>query len=310
MTLFFYGSNSYAISRQVDSMIWAYMAKGGTDMGLARVEGASIKRNELLAHMTAAPFLSSSRLVIVEGVAGNKTVGADMAAILAKVPDTTVAVFVEPQVDQRTKAFKTLMGADRVVKFDHLTGPKLTQWIKGEVQKLGGTIDQEAIDELMRRTGDDQWRIAQEVNKLANYDSTITSAQVALLVSATVEQSIFGLVESITMGRTGAALEAYQNLLRQREPEIKILVMIQWQLRNLLLAKLSLNLAPAELAKAAGMSPYVAGKMMSLQGGKQEASITRAYLMSAECEYSIKAGLAKADVAIERLIYRASRMLG
>ncbi len=306
MTLFLFGPNGYAIRQQVRQMTSAFLAKNGSDIGLERVDGALIKTAELTSALTASPFLSNSRLVIVDGLAANKAVGDVLERVLAQVPDTTVAVFVEGQVDQRTKAYRALQQTDKVVKFDVITGPRLTSWVKAEVSRLGGTIDASAVHQLIERAGEDQWRLSGEINKLVNYDAIVTKESVQNLVQASIERTVFGLVEQMAAGNSRESLTSYHALIRQREPEMKILVMVQWQLRNLLLAKLAPDMTPNELARAAGMSPYVAGKMFATQGRLNESLLKEAYLEAARCEYDIKSGNRKSDVAVEQLIYRVA----
>jgi DNA polymerase III delta subunit len=309
MTLFFYGANSYALRKQLAQMIEAYRAKAGSDYGLDRIDGAAVKARDLGATLQASPFLASSRLVIVEGAAANKPVAEKLAQIMEHVPPTTVAVFVEREVDQRTTAFRTLSKADKVMKFEPVTGPKLLGWLKAEAERLGGTADPAALRELVETAGEDQWRLEGEINKLVNYEPHITVEAVRELVAPSVERSIFDLVEAMAAGRAAAALSGFHALLRQKESEIYILTMVQWQLRNLLLAKTAPDLSPAELAKAAGMSPFVAGKMMSAQSGLSEGRLKEAFMAAADCDYDIKSGRLKAEAAVEQLIYRvASRV--
>lgn len=307
MTLFFYGPNTFALRQQLRQMVEAYVAKAGSDFGLERIDGASIKPRELLANLQAAPFLASSRLVIIEGLAANKGAAEKLGEVLANVPASTVAVFVEREVDQRTSVFKTLGKADKVIKFELLSGPKLTAWVSGEIARLGGTADRSAVQELVDLAGEDQWRLQGEINKLVNYNVQVTSATVQELVVPSIERSIFDLVEAMAAGRASAALSGYHALLKQKESEIYILTMIQWQLRNLLLAKTApAEMAPNDLAKAAGMSPYVASKMAAAQARLSQDMLTAAYAAAADCEYDIKTGRLKSEAAVEQLIYRVA----
>jgi DNA polymerase III delta subunit len=65
-------------------------------------------------------------------------------------------------------------------------------------------------------------------------------------------------------------------------------------------------MSPQELAKAAGMSPYVAGKMAAAQSRISETALKSAYAAAADCEYDIKTGRLKAEVAVEQLIYKVA----
>jgi DNA polymerase-3 subunit delta len=133
----------------------------------------------------------------------------------------------------------------------------------------------------------------------------VTIESVRELVSPSVERSIFELVEAMTSGRAVEALASYHALLQQKESEMYVLTMVQWQLRNLLLAKTApAAMSPNELAKAAGMSPFVAGKMAAAQGAIAEETLARAYAEAADCEYDIKTGRLKGEAAVERLIWK------
>jgi DNA polymerase-3 subunit delta len=305
MTLFFYGANTYALKSQLGQMVDAYLKKAGSDYGLERLEGAAVKLQDLAAALNATPFLASSRLVIVEGVAGNKGVAEKLPQILSKVPVTTVAVFVEREVDQRTAAFKALSKAEKVVKFEPLNGPKLMSWAEAQVKKHDGEAEPGALRELIDRSGEDQWRLSGEINKLVNFNPVITKVSVAQMVEFSLERTIFDLVEAMTAGRTGDALTAYRALTRQKDGEMYVLTMVQWQLRNLLLAgSAPAGMSSEQLAATAGMSGYVAGKMLAASRGVDLRRLARAYGLACDAEFDIKTGRAKAPEAVERLIYR------
>jgi DNA polymerase-3 subunit delta len=309
MKLFFYGPNTYEMSRQIRQMTEAYLKKAGSDFGLERLDGAAATVAQLNSALQASPFLANSRLVIVEGIAQNKSLGEKLTKLMEGVPASTVVVFADRTVDQRTSVFKQLMKADKVVKFEALTGPKLLGWAKAEVESQGGTAEPAALRELVETAGEDQWRLSGEINKLVNYNPAVSVKLVRELVAPSVEQSIFHLVEAMTAGKAAPALAGFRRLLERRESEMYVLTMVQWQLRNLLLAKAApAAMTPAELAKAAGMSPYVAGKMMEAQGGLGDSALKQAYQLAADCEYDIKTGRLKGEPAVEQLIYRVAEV--
>lgn len=284
----------------------AYIKKTGSDFGLERIDGAAISINELSAALQAAPFLATSRLVIVEGLGANKAAGDKLAKMLEQVPETTVAVFYETEVDQRTSYFKTMSKQPRSVKFDKLNAPQLAAWIKRETEKLGGAIDRPAINLLLEIVGDDQWRLEQEINKLVNYSPSITRQNVELLVTRSETQSIFALVDAISAGNIQNALVIFRGLIAERTNEIYILTMVTWQLRNLLLAKTAGSVTPLELAKRAGLSPYVAGKALAKQREFSEQTLEAAFLAAIETDYAIKSGQGKPEQLVESLIYRVA----
>jgi len=245
----------------------------------------------------------------VEGLGANTTVAAKVEQPLAQIPATTVAVFYDPAVDQRTVYFKTLKAAAKTVKFELLSTPKLQQWIARTAAAQGAEIERPAIGRLLDLAGEDQWRLSNEIAKLATYRSPITPATVDAMVEEGNTETIFTLVEAMTAGRPEAALPLYRRLREDGLNEVYMLSMVIWQLRNLLLALTAGTTTPAALAKAAGMSPYVAGKMLSNRHRFTEEQLKTAFLQAVDTDYQIKSGLGAADILVEQLIYRlASRV--
>lgn len=303
MILFFYGPNSYASRRKLQDMVATYKKKTGGDLGLERIEGASTNVKSLVAALQAVPFLTSSRLVIVEYLGANKTASAKIADIIKDVPETTVVVFYEKDVDKRTAYFKHLELDAQVQYFAQLGPTQLAIWIRGQLKAQEAAIEPAAMAELVDRVGDDQWRLEQEILKLANHSQQITRTDVQLLVEPGRDENIFGLVEAIAAGRTNQALTQYQLLLAGGTNEMYMLSMILWQLRNLLLAKTAGAISAAELAKTAAMSPFVAQKSLAKVAQLSEERLKQAFLAATKTEYKIKTGAGRPEELVELLIY-------
>jgi DNA polymerase-3 subunit delta len=302
MIFFFYGPNAYAARHEIHRMTQAYIKKTGSDLGLERVDGSNLNLKTLQAALQTSPFLATSRLVIIDDFGKVKVTSEALEASLAVIPSTTVAVFYDSDVDQRTAYYKTMHKVARSVKFEALSTPHLITWITNEAKRLGGSTDRAGAQALLSTAGEDQWRLSGEISKLVSYQPKITPETVALLVVPALHQSIFDLVEAMTAGRGKAALGVYHELLAERTNEIYLLTMVIWQLRNLLLARTAHGLAPNDLAKVAGMSPYVAGKAMQAARAYDESTLKQAFLAATDCEYRIKSGLEPAQPAVERLI--------
>lgn len=306
MIFFFYGPNSYAARQQIAKMRDEYVRKTGGDMGLERLDGAKLPAGQLVSALQAAPFLATSRLVIIEDLGQNKSVAATIGDILPTIPSSTVAVFYDSAPDQRTTYFKTLSAAAKTVKFEALATSQLAKWIESEVKSAGAAIEPEARQQLMERCGDDQWRLAAEIAKLAAYDSNITSKSVELLVESSSQQTIFDLVDAMAAGQSSKALTTYHKLRGDGVHEMQILNMVNWQLRNYLLAVTAGKISSGDLAKQTGMSPFVAGKVLGKRHLYTEDVLKKAFLDSVDTEYKIKSGQGGSDVLVEQLIYRVS----
>jgi DNA polymerase-3 subunit delta len=309
MTFFFYGPNTYELRQELGKLTRTFIKRTGSDLGLERVDGQKIGRAELTGLVQAAPFLSSSRLVIIEGLAGNKPISEGLDKLLDKVPATTVLVLADPEIDRRSIYYKQVsVGANQAVEFKPLQGAALEAWVRKEAARHEAKIAPQAIRRLIELAGEDQWRLSGELAKLASYKPAIGVAEVDELVEPGFSETIFSLVDAMTAGRAATALKLYKGLLEQRTAELYILSMVQWQLRNLLFAKTSVGMAPPELAKKAGLSPYVASKAAAKQRDFREDVIKQAVSAAADCEYRIKRGEVAAQEAVEQLIWRVATL--
>lgn len=303
MTFFFYGPNTYALRQEMQRLIAAYCKKTGSDFGLERIDGAKVTASGLAAALQTTPFLVTSRLVIIEGLGANKGVAGDLAKVIKDVPESTVVIFVDTEVDRRTAYFKTLSADSKPVEFEPLSTMRLEAWVRQEVAKQGGKIGSQAIRRLIELAGEDQWRLSGEIAKLVNYAPEVTPLTVDELVEPSFSETIFHLVDALTAGRTATALRLFRGLVMERTNEIYILTMIQWQLRNLLLAKTAGGLKPSELAKRAGLSPYVASKAVAKAQDFSQEVLAKAFVAAVDCEYQIKSGETPAEVGLEQLIF-------
>lgn len=304
MIFLFYGPNTYAMRRKLSQMVETYRQRAGSDFGLERVDGSRVGAESLHGLLIATPMFSSSRLVVIESISANKAVAEQALKLLPLVPETTVAVFVEPAIDQRTSFFKALLKAAKPGKFEKLQLAQLNAWVRQQAAKHDAQIEPRAVSLLLEMVGDDQWRLEQEVQKLANYNPAISAESVRELVDPGYHQTIFDLVDAIVAGRLKLALETYRGLLGARTSEIYILTMIIWQLRNLLLAKTAGKMPPAELAKRTGMSPYVAGKATTTASRYSYEMLKTAFQAAVETDYRVKSGEGAGEVLVEHLICR------
>ncbi len=302
MIFFFYGPNSFEARSQIAKLVTQYQKKTGNDFGLDKIEGEKATVAELKAALQAVPFLASSRLVIIESLGKNKAVSTQIDQIIEGIPSTTVAVFYDPEVDHRTNYFKTLKEKAKVVEFKQLDHAKLMRWIIKLVEDAGGEIDRAAVGRLLDLAGEDQWRLSNEIEKLLNYNMEVTVENIDLLVESSRTESIFNLVDAMSAGKRQLAIKIYTRLRTNGENEMYILSMIIWQLRNQLLAKSAGRITAPQLAKEAGMSPYVAGKVLATRHLYTEERIKESFIKAIDTEMAIKSGEGDSDYMVEQLV--------
>ena len=111
---------------------------------------------------------------------------------------------------------------------------ELKKWVKERAKINGIIFDPDALELLITLVGTNMFMIMSEVDKLAMYASgekQIDASMVEKLVSRSLEQNIFTLIEKVVQRKPEDALRIYYDLLKQNEEPIKILALLAGQFR-------------------------------------------------------------------------------
>jgi len=323
MILFFYGEDNFRLKQKIKKLKEKFISSSLGDINLSILDGKSITFDEFVRQVLAMPFLANSRLVIVENLmrASKKTNKGEISsknadiqekiiALLPKVPENTVLVFLEEGIpDRRTALFKKLAQPKKFEEFKLLEGLALEEWIRSEIEARGGEINLLAIQKLAEYVGNDLWRMTNEIDKLISYSKIVTVKEIELFIKAQVESNIFNLTDSIASRNSKQALKELHKLLDNGEAELYLLSMIVSQFRNLLIAKdlsdrSGGKLSQWDLAKTAGMHPFVAQKTIwQIKNYKLE-ELKQIYDKLLECDLKVKTGQLEPKTALDLLIIK------
>lgn len=316
MILFFYGEDTYRMRQKLKALKEKFISASLGDTNLAVLDGETVTFDELVRQILAIPFLSKSRLVIVENLLknGKKEVLEKIPDSLAKVPNSTVLVFVEEKPDKRIGLFKKLNKPGQAQEFKLLEDEPLRRWLIREVEKRESKIEPQATSKLIEYVGNDLWRMKNELDKLTVHRSPITVQDIELLVNPQVESNIFTMVEALGRKDLPLAIKELYKLLKTGQHELYILTMIVWQYRNLLIVKdLSERTKITNswaLAKKAGLSPFVVQKGLAIAQRYSLEDLKEIYRTLSDFDIKIKTGKMESRVALELLIFELTKEAG
>ena len=123
-----HGEEAYLRKQYRDKMKEALIDAGDT-MNHHYYEGKDTKIEGVIDLAETLPFFASRRVIIVENSGWFQKGGDKMAEYLLTLPETTYMVFVETQIDKRSKLFKTVNKQGRVCEFAHQDEQTLKRWI-------------------------------------------------------------------------------------------------------------------------------------------------------------------------------------
>lgn len=213
------------------------------------------------------------------------------------------------KLDERKKITKELKRTAAIVEAKKLNESELRVWLKERAKGYGIEIEPDALDLMLAMAGTNMFMLTSELDKLAlyaNHEKRINAALVEKLVSKSLEQNIFSLIEKVVQRKLDEALRIYFDLLKQNEEPIKILALLANQFRLIYQVKeLSrkgygqqqisgfLKTHPYRVKLAAGQAvKFTDEELAGLMG------------LIAEADYQMKTGGMNKSLLIEMLLFR------
>ena len=232
-----------------------------------------------------------------------------MAAYLPQVPDTTCLLFVESEVDKRSKLYKAVKKYGYPAELGRQDFNQLARWAAGILAKDGKKITGRTMELFLAKTGDDMENIRMELEKLVSFTmgrDVITDEDVEAICTVRVTNKIFDMVTAIVNRQTKKAMDLYEDLLTLKEPPMRIMFLIARQFNQILQVKelMAKGMDKGAIASLIKVPPFVAGKMMP-----QAKTFTREQILSCvtqcvEAEEAVKTGRLNDRMAVELLITR------
>ena len=281
---------------------------GDDAMNYHYFEGRGLDLGEIISLADTMPFFGERRLIQIEESGLFKGSGADeLVEYLPRMPDTTCMMFVESEVDKRSRLYKAVKAAGYAAEMVRQDERQLSAWAGGILAKAGRKITQRTLDLFLSRTGDDMENIRMELEKLISYTEgrqVVTDRDVEEICTEQVTGRIFDMVAAIAGRRTRQAMDLYEDLLTLREPPMRILFLIARQFNQILQVKelMAGGMGREGIASQLKLQPFVVGKIMP-----QARSFTREQILSyvdlcVDAEEAVKTGRLGERLAVELLI--------
>ena len=306
-----YGKERYLLRQYRDKLKKAIVSEDDT-MNFSAFEGEETDPWEIIELAETLPFFAERRLILIEGSGWFKKQADEMAEYLSRIPETTFFLFVEEEVDKRSKLYKALAKNGKAVEFQTQTEETLSRWILGRMRREGKNITQEAYQLFLSKTGTDMGNIDREMEKLLCYTmgkETIGLEEVEAVTTEQTSSRIFEMVDAITAHQQKKALELYYDLLALKEPAMRILFLLSRQFRILMTVKAMTNqgFGKKEIASQAGCPEWAVRKYQSQCRPFSMEQLKQAVRDGVEYEEAVKTGRMNERMAVELFLVQYSR---
>lgn len=252
----------------------------------------------------SAPFFGERRLVFINhpyfltGDNQKNKIDHDLEALqryFEQPEPATILVLMAPyeKLDARKKLVKTLKKQAAMIEVNQVTERETQEYVQAALQKQQLSIESAAFQELMSRTDGQLGLIMTQLPKLMIYAAQsrrIDLAAVDALVTKSLTQNVFDLVNDVLRYQTQAAVELYHELVTAQEAPLKINAILLGQFRLLLQVKIleRAGYSQGSLASTLKVHPYRVKLAMQTVRQFNQAALRAAYLGLLQTEVQMK----------------------
>lgn len=307
----FYGEEGYLKKQYRDKLIQALFPEGDS-MNLSRFEGKGIDIKEVISLGETMPFFAGRRMLVLENTGFFKGQCPELAEYIGQLPDYLCLLFVEEEVDRRSKMFKAVKQEGRTVEFAVQDERTLMRWILGVLKREGKQITQKDMELFLTKTGTDMNNIEKELEKLLCFTlgrDVITAADIETVCTNRVTNRIFEMVRAVSEQNQKKALDLYYDLLALKEPPMRILFLLARQF-NLMLQVKELQRQGCdnkEIATKTGLQSFVVRNYTGCTGRYTIKQLRQAVEDFTQAEQDVKTGRLGDVMSVELLIVDHAR---
>ena len=305
-----YGEEAYLKKQYKERFIKAMLPEGDT-MNYAYYEGKNTDIKEVIDLAETLPFFAERRLIVFENTGFFKSAGADLADYISDMPDTTYFIFIESEVDKRSRLYKAVKAKGHIVELGVQDENTLRRWVQGLVKKEHKTMEPGDIVYFLNKVGTDMENITKELEKLVCYAmdrDALTREDIDAVCVTQITSHIFEMVNAVAEKNQGKALDLYYELLALKEPPMRILFLLTREYRILFHVKalLKQGYGRREIASKAGLHPFAAGRYMDQAKRFHTRELRAAIEEGADIEQRVKTGLLTDHLAVELFLVKHS----
>ena len=295
------GDNRHKVRAEITSVIEAFVAQHGS-LAVERFEAAEAEVEQILSAVSSVSLLSPQKLIFIQDFETSKSLTERVEDLVEQTPADATLLIEIGKLDKRLAYGKFLKNNSDYREFGALSPQEVVGWVVESAKEKGGQIDRGTAQYLVDFIGVDQHRLSNELDKLTLFDPQITRATVDQLSERQPSSTVFELLDAGFNGQQKRALSLYEEQRRQQVEPLAMIGMIGWQLHVLALVKTGKDKSAADIAKDAGVHPFVVQKSMGLARNMALSKLRQLVHHAVVLEEQMKSRTMNADDAVKHFL--------
>lgn len=305
-----YGEEKYLVRNIKDRLIKGIVNEGD-NMNFSKCSGKDCNAKQVIDLAETMPFLANYRVILLEDTNWFKSANEDMTAYVESIPENTVLIFVESEIDKRNKLYKQVKNHGYVCECNRMNHAELTKWILVRLKKENKNITKDNMNYLLEKLGDDMDNITSELDKLMSYTlgkDVIEKSDIDAVCISEITGKIFEMVDALGNKNQKKSLDLYYDLIAVREAPMRILYMLtrQFNIMHQIKELLLVGTSSGEIAKHMGLAPFIVNKTIKQCKNFKMSTLKNAMNDCLKMEESVKQGNMNDKMAVELILVKYS----
>lgn len=275
------GPNTFAIAETIRAKSKAF------EGDIESLDASELEPRNLPDLFMGASLFSPERLIVIRGVATNKTLWTELEQWIERVPAETEIILIETSPDKRTKTYKQLQKHATIKEHAELGEADLASWLQNHARSVGAELQPDVVRYLISYVGRDQWRLRSELDKVLLAEKPITRELIQDVAEPYPEATAFELLDAVFAGNETRVHELL-NLLREREDPYQFFGLLSSQVLALLAIVSAGSRRPDEIARDIALHPFVVRKLSTIAQKLGKARVERLVDRLAHADERIK----------------------
>ncbi|HLR88300.1 MAG TPA: DNA polymerase III subunit delta [Atopostipes sp.] len=314
------GEERYFIERIRETIIEHALDEESIDLNFSSFDMEENTINDALFEASSFPFFGERKVVFVQNpyfLTGQKVRNApdhnidELEDYLKNPADFTIFVIFAPyeKLDRRKKITKSLEKNAQLIDVSSPNANEANRYIKEVVKEKGYQFTDGAFQLFTERTDGNLTQMMHELDKIFLYhidSKNITKDSIQHLVPKSLEQNVFELNTLVLNNQVEASVEAYHDLLVQKEEPIKIVALLISQFRLLLQVKVlqRQGYPQGDIAKVLKVHPYRVKLALQNVRRYEQHLLSEALDYLIDADYKMKTGQIDQELQVELFIMR------
>lgn len=292
-----YGEEKYDINQKIEKIKKEFLS---LEVGVNLFYVNSDNIDELDSITQGVTFFGSEKLIIIKNTNLKFNVN-----ILKNLEEDIKVVIVEDNVDKRLTEYKTLSKIAECIEYKHFDERQMIQFIIDILKRYNVKISYEDAEYMQNVCGNDKYNNINELQKLVIYvgnGGIVTKEIIDTVCSKTLSAKLFDVLDDIINKKKDIAIKQLDFLLKQKEPIVKIYIMLYKQFKQLYMIKVLKQKGEKNIAQELGIAPFILKKLSSAADKYSEEELKNIIYAFDDYDQKTKNGDMDFEIGLKKII--------